>query len=238
MADRGFGSYAFFAQIRAQKADFIVRIKENTYEKYHHLITDSTRKDVIAEIERPDYFNGDAELPRSLRLRFIKILLADGEVELLATSLLDQKRYPLRDFKKLYYKRWRIETFFQAIKSRLAVDNFTGRTVEAIKQDFFSTLFVSGLETILSAEVNGELAAKNTQHRQQVNKAISFHAIKDSIILLMFDPPPDFEERVRRLFMINPTLYRPERIKEKERLSLKSNARSLHFQKFARKVVF
>ncbi|NBR94681.1 MAG: hypothetical protein EBT44_07755, partial [Actinobacteria bacterium] len=117
-----------------------------------------------------------------LRLRFIKILLADGEVELLATSLLDQKRYPLRDFKKLYYKRWRIETFFQAIKSRLAVDNFTGRTVEAIKQDFFSTLFVSGLETILSAEVNGELAAKNTRHRQQVNKAISFHAIKDSII--------------------------------------------------------
>ena len=238
MADRGFVSYAFFAQIRAQNADFIVRIKENTYEKYHHLITDSTRKDVIAEIECPDYFNGDAELPRSLRLRFIKILLADGEVELLATSLLDQKRYPLRDFKKLYYKRWRIETFFQAIKSRLAVDNFTGRTVEAIKQDFFSTLFVSGLETILSAEVNGELAAKNTRHRQQVNKAISFHAIKDFIILLMFDPPPDFEERVRRLFMINPTLYRPERIKEKERLSLKSNARSLHFQKFARKVVF
>ena len=46
------------------------------------------------------------------------------------------------------------------ITSRLAVDNFTGRTVEAIKQDFFSTLFVSGLETILSAEVNAELAAK------------------------------------------------------------------------------
>ena len=123
-------------------------------------------------------------------------------------------------------------------ESRLAVNNFTGRTVEAIKQDFFSTLFVSGLETILSAEVNRELASKNTRHRQQVNKAISFHAIKDSIILLMFDPPPDFEDRVKRLFLISPTLRRPERVKEKERLSLKSNARSLHFQKFARKAVF
>jgi hypothetical protein len=171
-------------------------------------------------------------------MRFIRIVLADGEVEVLATSLLDQKRYLLKDFKKLYYKRWRIETFFQAIKSRLAVDNFTGRTVEAIKQDFFSTLFVSGLETILSAEANGELASKKTRHRQQVNKAISFHAIKDSIILLMFDPPPDFEDRVRRLFMINPTLLRPDRVKDKERLSLKSNAKSLHFQKFARKAVF
>ena len=238
LADRGFVSYAFFAQIQAQNADFIVRIRENAYENYHQLLTDSSRKDVIADVERPAHFNGDAELPDSLRIRFVKIILGDGEVELLATSLLDQKRYPLKDFKKLYYKRWRIETFFQAIKSRLAVDNFTGRTVEAIKQDFFSTLFVSGLETILSAEVNGELAAKNTRHRQQVNKAISFHAIKDSIILLMFDTPPDFEEHVRRLFMISPTLQRPDRVKDKERLSLKSNARSLHFQKFARKVVF
>jgi hypothetical protein len=101
-----------FAQIRAHNADSIVRIKENTYERHHQLVTHSTRKDFIAEIERPDYFNGGAELPGSLRLRFIKILLADGEVGLLATSLLDQKRYPLRDFKKLYYKRWRIETFF------------------------------------------------------------------------------------------------------------------------------
>jgi hypothetical protein len=85
---------------------------------------------------------------------------------------------------------------------------------------------VSGLETILSAEVNAELAAKNTRHQQQVNKAISFHAIKDSIILLMFDPPPDFAERVRQLFIISPTLHRPERIKEKERLSLNLNHRA------------
>ena len=238
MADRGFVSYSFFAEIRAQNADFIVRIKERNYEKYHHLFTDSTLKDTTVDVECPDYFKDDGALLRSLRMRFIRIVLEDGEVEVLATSLLDTNRYPRNDFKKLYYKRWRIETFFQAIKSRLAVDNFTGRTVEAIKQDFFSTLFVSGLETILSVEANAELAAKNTRHRQQVNKAISFHAIKDSIILLMFDPPPDSEDRVRRLFMISPTLQRPERVKEKERLSLKSNARSLHFQKFARKAVF
>lgn len=238
LADRGFSSYAFFAEISQQKADFIVRIKEKAYAEHHQFFTDPTRNDIVADVERPAHLNDDRELPSSMRMRFIRVVLGDGEVEVLATSLLDQKKYPLRDFKKLYYKRWRIETFFQAIKSRLAVDNFTGRTVEAIKQDFFSTLFVSGLETVLSAEVNGELAAKKTRFRQQVNKATSFHAIKDSIILLMFDPPPDFVQRVRRLFIINPTLQRPDRDKNKERLSLKSNARSLRFQKFARKAVF
>ena len=173
-----------------------------------------------------------------MRMRFIRVDLPDGEVEILATSLLDRKKYPHKLFKQLYYKRWRIETFYQAMKSRLAVDNFTGRTVEAIKQDFYSTLFVSGLETILATDTNRELRKKDTAHQQQVNKAISFHAIKDRIILLMFDPPDDFEEQVRRLFLLNPTLRREEREKDRERLSLKSNARSLHFQKFARKVVF
>jgi hypothetical protein len=90
MADRGFGSYAFFAEITARKADFIVRIKEKTYATYQQIFTDTTRNDIIAEVERPARYNDDVELPRSLHMRFIRIVLADGEVEVLATSLLDQ----------------------------------------------------------------------------------------------------------------------------------------------------
>jgi hypothetical protein len=238
MADRGYCSYAFFAEIRAKNADFIVRLRDKTYQQWQQLFSDSTKWEETSEVECPAHFREKGRLPSSMHLRFIRVDLPDGEVEILATSLLDRKKYPRKLFKQLYYKRWRIETFYQAIKSRLAVDNFTGRTVEAIKQDFFSTLFVSGLETVLSADTNEELRKKPTIHRQQVNKAISFHAIKDRIILLMFDPPDDFEEQVRRLFLLNPTLRRENRQKEKERLSLKSNARSLHFQKFARKAVF
>ena len=238
MADRGFISFALFAEIVAKKADFVIRLKESTYQNYYQFSTETATDDVTANIPCPDHFKNKPNMPISLPIRFIRVVLADGEIEVLATSLLDPKKYPSKEFKKLYYKRWRIETFFQTLKSRLAVDNFTGRTVESIKQDFFSTLFVSGLETILSAEVNKELATKNTRHQQKVNKAISFHAIKDSILLLMFDPPNDFELQVKRLFMLNPTLLRPDRPKNKQRLSLKSNARSLYFQKFARKHVF
>lgn len=71
-------------------------------------------------------------MPTSLPIRFIRVVLADREIEVLATSLLDRKKYPSEDFKKLYYKRWRIETFLQTLKSRLAVDIFTERTVEAV----------------------------------------------------------------------------------------------------------
>jgi hypothetical protein len=238
MADRGYCSYAFFSEIRRQNADFVVRIRDKMYHHSHQLFCDPTKREKTAEVVCPVHLRGEAHIATSMHMRFIRVDLPDGEIEVLATSLLDRSKYPQKLFKQLYYKRWRIETFYQALKSRLAVDNFTGRTVEAIKQDFFSTLFISGLETVLAADTNNELAKKRTVHTQQVNKAISFHAIKDKIILLMFDPPNDFQEQVRQLFLLNPTLRRENRKKEKERLSLKSNARSLHFQKFARKTVF
>jgi len=79
MADRGFISYAFFAQILAQNAHFVIRVRDNTYEKYHHLLSNPTQNDVIVDIERSAYFSNDTELPESLRIRFIKIILADGE---------------------------------------------------------------------------------------------------------------------------------------------------------------
>ena len=238
MADRGYCSYAFFADIQAQSGDFIVRLRDKTYQEFHSLFTDKTQKEAFIKVPCPDHFRSEPGIPSCLSLRLIRVELPDGEVEVLATSLLNKRKFPLKDFKKLYYQRWRIETYFQTIKSRLTLDNFTGRTVEAIKQDFFSTLFISGLETILTADTNEELAQKANLHEQKVNKAISFHAIKDQILLLMFDPPEDFEERVKKLFLINPTLQRPYREKNRERLSMKSNARSLHFQKFARKFVF
>jgi hypothetical protein len=39
--------------------------------------------------------------------------------------------------KELYHLRWGIETFLGVLKERLKIENFTGKTVIAIKQDFF-----------------------------------------------------------------------------------------------------
>lgn len=170
MADRGFCSFKFFAEIRQKNAEFIIRIPDGSYAGYHQLLPTPSTRDVTVEVPRSKQLESEQHHPASMSIRFIRVDLPDGEVEILGTSLLDRNRYPWREFKKLYYKRWRIETFFQAIKSRLAIENFSGRTVEAIKQDFFSTLFVSGLETVLAAEANEELGSKNTIHKQQVNK--------------------------------------------------------------------
>lgn len=238
IADRGFVSYEFFHAIVSKGANFIIRIKCNDFKKYHNLFEDLNQKEVVVEIDKPAYLAEKILISSTLKIRFVKVLLPNGVIEVLATSLIDKKRFPAAHFKVLYRMRWGIETYFHILKSRLSIDNFTGKSKETILQDFYSTIFISGLETVITENANEALSAKKNLHQQKVNKAISFHAIKFKVINMIFDPPDDIEQQLLKLFTLNPTLAR-NRIREKrrERIAL-SNRNSLYYQRYARKHVY
>jgi hypothetical protein len=117
-------------------------------------------------------------LPLSLRVRLVRVRLSTGEWEVLVTSLLDEARYPSAEFLMLYGLRWGIETFYGLIKTRLVLENFSGTGAEAVKQDFYATVYLSGLESLLTQSAQAQLDAKNTQYPQTINRAVSFNAIK------------------------------------------------------------
>ncbi|MCH1503501.1 MAG: hypothetical protein L7V86_07960, partial [Verrucomicrobiales bacterium] len=48
-------------------------------------------------------------LPKKWRLRFVRVELETGEVEVLLTDLVDSQKYPEEDFKALYHERWTVE---------------------------------------------------------------------------------------------------------------------------------
>lgn len=240
LADRGYDSYRFFAAILAKNANFIIRTKDANRVKEHELTPRSRHRERIVELKKPGTFQKDQSLPESIKLRFIRVDLGGGKTEILITSLIDKKKYPHKHFKVLYAKRWGVETYYNILKSRLSIDNFSGKTVESVRQDFHSTIFVSGLETILTEEANERLKEKNTKHPQQVNKAISFHVIKQKVIAMMILEPEDFEEEMIQLFMQNPTLVRPDRESPPRNIQKGYNhhRRSLHHQRYVRKHVY
>jgi IS4 transposase len=237
IADRAFGSYRFFAEIKGANADFIVRCKSKTFGKYHQLAENADCFDTTVAISPCDYVKQGQEA-ESMLVRFLKITLPSGEEEILATSLLDSQLFSVEEFQDLYRRRWSIETYFHTLKSRLCLDNFTGHSVENVFQDFYSTIFVSGMETMLTADANEQLMQKNTRHPLKVNKAVSFNVIKNSFVRLMFEQPPDFELRMTKLFMLNPVSIRPHRIKAPRNPADVNTVRPLNFQRYARKHVF
>jgi Transposase DDE domain len=71
--------------------------------------------------------------------------------------LLDETASPTVEFGPLYHLRWGIETFYGRLKTRLGLENFSGTSPEAVKQDFFAPVFITGLESILTDTAQARL---------------------------------------------------------------------------------
>ena len=175
-------------------------------------------------------------------VRFVTVRLSTGELEVLATSLLDEERYPSNCFLELYGQRWGIETYYGTLKGRLELENFSGQTVEAILQDVHASVFLSNLESVIAAQAADALPRAGEgeggrRHPAQINRAVSFHALKSRAMELLLGAAPVEEVlgELRALFLANPVSVRPHRRPPRR---APSPLRSHHFQKRVRKIVF
>src|SRR5207244_3261945 len=139
-------------------------------------------------------------LPLELTVRFVSVRLPSGELEVLATSLLDEQRYPTEEFLIVYHYRWNHETFYGMMKGRLDLENFSVQTTEAVRQDFFATLFLCNVESVLTQSVGQALREQSAgdKHPKQVNRAVAYHALKDQLLDLLYSELP-VEQVVEKL---------------------------------------
>ena len=68
-------------------------------------------------------------------VRVIQIPLTSEGIEILITNL-SEAEMEYEAFGELYHKRWGIETKYQELKQKLETENFSGRLVDNVKQDF------------------------------------------------------------------------------------------------------
>jgi hypothetical protein len=214
LLDRGFAGYEFWAALQQVRRHFICRCARQTFAEVRKLFAGDRAG--VSEVLTVSAARGRAASSSApLRLRLVTVRLSSGELEVLATSLLDEIRYPTEDFGEVYRQRWGIETYYELLKGRLALEHFSGRTVEAIRQDVHATIFVSNLETVMTRPVQAQLQQQGTQrqHPAQVNRAVSFHAIKSHALELLLGTEPIDEvlKRLDLLFTSNPVSVRPGR---------------------------
>ena len=190
LLDRGYGSFWLFNLLLSQRTNFCARIKSKSWNALRELIT-SNLKEQIIEISpsakarvKSEEMNLQTE---PIKLRFMCIDLDNGEKEVLATSLLDTEKYPYELFKELYHKRWAIEESYKLMKSRIEMENFTGKSPEVVRQDFYARIFTLNLTAILTASVQEQIRKKRTKkskYVQQINWTQAIAKMKDSIVLL------------------------------------------------------
>ena len=119
------------------------------------------------------------------------------------------------------------------------LEHRSGLTVEAVEQDFFASVLLSNLESVIIGPAAAELAER-TAHRKQplkINHAVSFHALKSRLIHLLASqlPPEQVLEELTQCFQANPVSIRPRRKAPRREFSA---SRSYHFIRYVRKIVF
>jgi len=241
--DRGFAGYRLLAYFLQAKRDFIVRCSTGSFLAAQELfrLNRAGRSKEVRLFAPADQKAAllTLGLPLEIVVRFVSLRLPTGELEVLATSLLNEESYPTQEFKAVYHCRWGIETYYGDRKGRLDLENFSGLTAEAIRQDFHAAVLLCNLESVLTGPASQALSdhRPKCQYPQQVNRANSFHALKMHAWELLSSerPAEGVVRRLQRLFLSNPVSVRKDRKAPRPKLSF---PRSYHFQRRVKKIVF
>ncbi len=216
--DRYYDGMWFMFYHILKKKDFVIRMARNSITEVQNFFSSKDESKII-EITKlhtdsqKQLNNLNLEF-KPFKIRLVKVILDNGEVEVLATSLLDEKKYPNKEFKWLYGKRWGIETNFDHLKNHLMIEDFTGLSSLSVLQDFFVSMFMANMQQIFISEAQDELKKqkKNTEYEYKINKNLSFGFMKDRFVKILLDKNADRNIKdLKELFKINPSPIRKGR---------------------------
>ncbi|MFZ7121215.1 MAG: IS4 family transposase [Eubacteriaceae bacterium] len=180
--DRGYPSKDMFDFLESKNLKYLMRVKVNKFS----LDTDNAND--------PDQTVILKHKNKTIKVRIINVILPSGQVEKLVANIMD-KDYTNEDFKKLYFKRWGIEVKYSQLKSRYELENFSGFTTIAIKQDFYATIYLSNLMTMAKNEANQEFESnqENLKYEYKVNMNILIPKMTRTLIESFYEV--DLEKR-------------------------------------------
>ncbi len=193
LLDRGYPSIALMFLLVSKGVEFCIRMKEDWWLSVKDF-TESDENERIVEFHLPKKdrkkFTDNPELTdKPIKCRLIKIELADGSKEILCTSLIDSQKYKYDDFEELYHYRWNEEEAYKLLKSRIELENFSGKTARAVRQDFHAKVFLMSLCAIFShpieEKVREEYSKENNpeiKHDQKINRTNAISMTQEILI--------------------------------------------------------
>lgn len=192
--DRGYPSTELLTQILSCGFRFVVRVNKDNFWREVRL-AEGTDTDICRD---------------NLTLRAVRVKLAEpeqtpsGKVEKFATLLtnLPREEFSSSDISKLYRLRWKIETEYGFLKSRVELENFTGLSPLCLRQDFYAALFLSNLIACMKYDAAPlvDEYSQGKKYTYKINYTEAYRELRNSIFdLLLSDSAHDFQRASRHL---------------------------------------
>jgi len=221
LLDRGYPCYELFHEFDIRGVNYVVRCKLSFSRVVESFVNSKLKSQVLTlEPTRKSKSNMKLVRKEDLKVRLVKVVLDSGQIEVLITSLINEEKYPIHIFKSLYSKRWGIETNYNFLKNILEVESFSSYSPESIVQDFYATLFIRNLQSLLISELDEEVEKKygRRKHKYKINDSLSIGLLKGRIVeLLMSDSSESALEEIKKLLLKHVVPIRLNRKNEREK---------------------
>jgi hypothetical protein len=175
--DRGYPSLELISYLLNENTDFMMRVSKN----------------FLREVNEAKFDDQEVFIKRGkteIKIRVIKFKLNSGEEETLITNL-NKDELTFEEAKELYFKRWDIETKFDQLKNKLQIENFSGEKPLIVEQDFYASVLISNIGTLIRNDAKEELMEKNKEknlkHDYTINSNIMIGKLKFNLILLLLE---------------------------------------------------
>lgn len=171
----------------------------------------------------------------ALKLRLIRVDLP-GEVEVLITNLLDEKRYNVSVFKELYHLRWGVEEGYKRIKQWVEIENFSGRSALSVRQDFHAQILSLNLTAwaMIAAQQQVDTRTQTHRYRYQVNFVHALSKMKHRLVLLIRRAGEDIVQLILETVQCIAVAAEPVRTGRSYPRKMPSQRNRRHYQNYKR----
>ena len=239
--DRNFCSYKMVALHMWQQTErkFVIRLKENFNMAKRFLRSGEAS---CIEYMHPTYLsvkglrnNGFVvKKDMLIKVRLVRVEL-ENSVEVLLTNLWEEEGHGAEEFRDLYFHRWKVETNINIQKNILQLECFSGLKVEAVMQDFYATVMMTNIQSILIKDAQQTLE-ENSQKRKypmKVNRNKSFGRLKVNVVsLFLSNDEQAILHRLNEYFIKDPVPVRKGRSVKRERKNMQSKSKYKTFTNF------
>jgi len=197
--DRGYPAFWLFALHLAAGIDFCMRLPRSGFAAAEAFWDSDAPETVVtltpsADQRRACRDQGVCAEP--IQVRLVRVRLKGGESEVLATSVLEAERIPARLFAQLYHKRWGVEEHYKRQKRWAEMENFSGRSLLAIRQDIHAKILAMNLSAMVrnvaQRLADRQFARRELRYRVRACSALS--EMKHNIVRLLFGDPDQRRE--------------------------------------------
>lgn len=199
--DRGYGSGNLIKDHLDLGVDCIIRLRT----RFNSLVDEAVKKgerDVVLQLWK--------DMPS---MRILVCDLSSGEKEILLTTQTDQEKYPYASIFEVYKARWAAsEETYKLQKIAMELENFSGKTVQNVLQDYWSNLIALNLMSAFEVEKDGYQEILE-RVEDKMNRSVVFGSIQEDVFRLLVGEieHKEFSEKFNQLATRHRIKVRPNR---------------------------